>query len=399
VVFAVAVLAALLVSGPAARARADARRDSDGGARAVEGKAEAHLVQASEPGYYWTTGPEQLVQAAPHGSQVPLATGEVAKAAASGVRRTLDNPPSFTKIQLATRSTGHADDGQLDEAALQKASSNPSPHQPGTRHLDEETRQNISLLMYNPHAECFIRRYDRHYPQCRQNVQFLTNGILTGDEGVDRNFNAMIDFANMVYTMDKYDPPAGWGAIETQCPKPPARSSGDSSLLLYREDRWKTVGQPWRDCLSKDRQRRPYTGQVFGEKGTDMKVVVIAAHFPHPGEFTQTKWKLQKAIQRLTQHAGTSKVILIADTNMDKSFSGQSILQNLGVPHYDQASTTWLHHSCCLPRFNYVGYDRVLTNFGKSGDVMETHTPLDKDKVKQWGARNMHLPVIGILHY
>lgn len=171
-------------------------------------------------------------------------------------------------------------------------------------------------------------------------------------------------------------------------PEPPGGSPWDERPPVSPGER-KKLSSPW------DETRRPYIIQAFQHRKMSLKLIVVAAHFPHPREYKRNIWKLRDALQRLISSVGIDNVILIADTNHpEEGPSNDEILEDIGAPFTGQVMSTRPFRSCCYPEFSINGYDRIIANFGAS---MQDFHPLSKGDVLKWGQRNMHLPVLGTL--
>lgn len=269
----------------------------------------------------------------------------------------------------------------------------------------------INSLIYNPHPECFakvkdyswspVRGWHNNYPQCKKNMAAFL------DEMLASNSSRHVDFAGIVYTDDRYKPPKHMAKFKSKC----SNSHGkDDVLLLYDRREWRPKGDLHRGCMGEgvDMDSRPFLIQGFRSMGTTpsaspLTLLVIAAHFPHPSFITGAfdgQEKLRKEVRAAKEALSVENVLLVADTNFADYMmwsSGSSIMQAIGVG--EAYRTTALHYTCCYSEgaswsFRNRGFDRVISNFGRA---METTLPLKSHQVMSWGARNMHLPVLGSL--
>merc|ERR1712224_1102568 len=97
---------------------------------------------------------------------------------------------------------------------------------------------------------------------------------------------------------------------------------GDDVTLLYNSKLWTPLNSSsTTGCTGpKDRNveglTRPFLIHAFESTEIGgLRVVVIAAHFPHPSGWEEARSALAKAISHQVEQSGSSKVVLIADTN------------------------------------------------------------------------------------
>jgi len=267
----------------------------------------------------------------------------------------------------------------------------------------------INSLVYNPHGECFAKKnkfswsiergWHNNYPQCQDNVKAFLNEILAS------NASRPVDFAGIVYTDGRYKPPKHMAKFMSKCGN---SHVNDDVLLLYDKREWAPKGDLHKGCMGEDLNSRPFLIQGFRGMGTTpsaspLTLLVVAAHFPHPSVITGVfdgQEQLRKEVQAAKDALSVDKVLLVADTNFADYMlwsGGSAIMQAIGAG--EAYRTTALHYTCCYSEgtmwsFRFRGFDRVISNFGRS---MQTVLPLKRHQVMKWGAHNMHLPVMGLL--
>lgn len=282
------------------------------------------------------------------------------------------------------------------------------PHTPSAEGRTQNDRH-ITALVYNPHGECFATKrpyswtkelgWHNNYPKCEQHVTAFLDEVLAS------NASQKVDFAGLVYTNGRYTAPEHMGKVESS--RCLTKHGNDDVLLLYDTRVWATKGDPHMGCMEGDLGGRPFLIQGFRGMGTTpsaspLTLLVVAAHFPHPhiatGNFDGQEI-LRKEVQAAKQSLSVDKILLVADTNFADFMvgsRGSSIMQAIGGGIAYR--TTTFAYTCCVSEgieaFRYKGFDRVISNFGRS---MDTKFPLKASQVMKWGAQNMHLPVLGSL--
>lgn len=253
----------------------------------------------------------------------------------------------------------------------------------------------INNLVWNVHAECYdnVGEFNQNFGTCEREVTEHAHGLL---------YNGDIDFASFIYSDGHIRAPDSFSAVRTWCPLRRSFYKGGDTMLVYRNTRWKRIEGIYakRGCASPSENHRPYTVQAFEHVTNGMKVIVAAAHFPHSRAYyidTDKMRVLRQAIKRMLWKVGTGNVILLADTNMAPWKTSRSIMRDLHLG-FKSTHSTQLFNSCCYSMrgarrsFTLAGFDRIISNFGT---YMNTVKPLEKTAIMKWGARNMHLPVMG----
>jgi len=243
----------------------------------------------------------------------------------------------------------------------------------------------IHSLQFSPHAECFEHSFDPS-GSCANFVGKKVNDILNSSD-------YDVDFASIIYSNGNYRPlpwnqvRGDWGMIHGQCPVggyagPGVNFTEDDIILLYDKEWWTMLDGNASGCLGRefmpgrehrDDMRRPYVIRAFQNKGTLIKVLVVAAHFPHPQEYEENVWKLRKDIKKLVNTTGIENVILLADTNFGGEMKSPQIFKDIGVTDATNrhgTQSTSLFSSCCYPAFKAYGYDRVISNLGHSWKII-----------------------------
>lgn len=264
----------------------------------------------------------------------------------------------------------------------------------------------INVLQFNPHAECFIPKFQIGDVPCSGKVFDLVDNLLLGRRTYDFEPYSRFDFASIDYVGSSTGlvAPRGYNKTVHDCS---AEGNGDDVTLLYNTERWTPIGQPRTGCLGpKDKNvkgyTRPFLVQPFKSSELDLKVLIVSAHFPHPADWPESHKKLKEVIADEVAK-GVHKVMLIADTNFATKpmpfpddlipKSSEEIFGEIGVPH-DNTQTTQGLLTCCQTVWFHTGYDRITANFGKH---MNTDVGLSQAAAKGWAGRFMHLPMVGSL--
>lgn len=269
----------------------------------------------------------------------------------------------------------------------------------------------INMLQFNPHAECFLPEYEGK-EKCSRHVFDIIDSLLQGKQEYNFKHYHTLDFASIEYmgSSRALRIPTGWNKSVHDCSE---EGNGDDVTLLYNSGRWKPVGHRTAGCTGpKDNHvegfTRPFivrafeSSQLKSSDGKWLKVLVVAAHFPHPSGWGAAKDALKSAIEPKMKK-GVDKVVLMADTNFALAFApypddftpkpSADILGDIGVPN-DHVQSTEAELSCCQSVWYHTGYDRIIANFGIK---MSTEMGLDANAVSGWAARFMHLPIVGSL--
>ena len=142
--------------------------------------------------------------------------------------------------------------------------------------------------------------------------------------------------------------------------------------------------------------------QAFQDTRTWLNLVVVAAHFPHPGDTMHTGDRLKADVLNYMRKANTKNVLLVADTNFGDNIWNEDIMKHELVGTPDGTTGTHMHHTCCIvpnnpsQSFTFKGYDRIIANFGT---VTAEKEALSRADAFQWGTRNMHLPIAASLSF
>lgn len=215
------------------------------------------------------------------------------------------------------------------------------------------------------------------------------------EKALATRLSAGLDFANIVMLEDHNDTfPSGWEAISQTC-------GLDITTLLFNASRWQKVAVPGagaRGCMITS--DRSYVVQAFDHSSENLRIVVVGAHFPHG----QLGSALTPSIKHVAAASGSSKTLLIADTNILKPEatcpagnlceSSTQIFEALAVPGASAAVSTDLLKTCCLndPGFSFT-FDRIIANFGTS-----MATQLHDDPAPSWAIGAFHKAISGRLH-
>jgi len=278
----------------------------------------------------------------------------------------------------------------------------------GTGVFGKECR--IGLLQWNIHGECFRHcsnwhdhHCDRQYPRCNREAPAFLHSELQ-DESMD--FAAVEQLENAEFLMHGMQKDA-WGKVQHACGG--KRGFGqwpfDIAVLFFNRRRWKELPSGRRGgCMEKIWKApvanyRAYVVQSFQRTdGSDEKVIVVAAHYPHHHAGVIN---LITDIRMLQKESGAHRLILMADTNRPGDYSSVAIMHQI-YPAADGVSSATLHHTCCFPHFHFM-VDRIIAaGFPGAKHPMETRLPFRAhwgSHSPPWAAINMHDPVRGHLAY
>jgi len=212
----------------------------------------------------------------------------------------------------------------------------------------------MTLLQFNPHWECFS---PVNLQSCGNQAFGVISGLLQRHQ---------VDFANIVELPTSYQPPKGWAM---SC-RP--GGGGDTTCLIWKADTWEVIG-PGTECWFG--RGRACAVMTFQHLGTDLKVTVAGAHFPHGAETGWYSEFLGVLHFNLDKSRNvTDKVVVLADSNAGiHQKSDISLQAGMGTlrPHVKAPTVFYKYRTCC----NNVGYrgffDRILANFGSSLALIE----------------------------
>jgi len=249
----------------------------------------------------------------------------------------------------------------------------------------------MTFFQWNPHWECF----SWNEGGCADHVLDMTTDFLKTHD---------VDFANLV-ELSYVRPVEGFSAMVSGC-------TGDFTYLYYNSDRWERiddqgawdlgciVGSSRGFVVQAFKALKPAAGPLVPDK-----VVVVGAHFPHPGGTEPLSPSdvahLVSSISTALKTVQSDQVVLIADTNEFRSTSSAEIGDYLGFPGSERQSTS-LERTCCVDN-NFqpdTTFDRVIANFGAS---MKTDV-LMNDPLPSWVRQTrggqtgaFHKPLLGTL--
>ena len=240
----------------------------------------------------------------------------------------------------------------------------------------------ISALQWNPHWQTSRRAGDR--------VTQDLNRFLA---------EYSVDFANMIEYTDRgaskvmgTSPDLGKYAMIDSRRGEQDVCSKDKIALLYDSTRWTPTGEAGMGC-TENGNNRPYIAQTFTSISSGEKIAVIGAHWPHYSVADQMK----QAIDALG--CTGCNVVFMADTNLPLSYAETQISEKmgLGTVGVDAQSSDENFKSCCSNDGFVNNIDRIITNFGSTG---ETFYPLGHDGMNSLptyvtdNAWEFHLPVV-----
>lgn len=251
--------------------------------------------------------------------------------------------------------------------------------------LTTSSGNQISLLHWNPHWECFL---NNKYICAQNAIQLATNMIRS--LGYDPDFAGFIEFEDPLYT-PSYPYKLLGGDVCTM-------GYGDWATIMYDSSKWAPVGNASSGCLpTGSSDARAYIVQRFNSLHGLGEVNVASVHFPHPSSgspFYAASTDLLGGLLR----QGNGKFILMADTNLYSHQTNQALYNQLGFSGTPPVSSE-LFGSCCA-HANFPGtftFDRILSNM--NGRDMVTTMPLGRD-APQWAKdtgshdSSFHLPVV-----
>lgn len=249
--------------------------------------------------------------------------------------------------------------------------------------------QDLHLLQWNPHWQCTAWN--------------VSNCAFEAGKALSQLLRSLdIDFANIIeYREPGYVLPEPWSSV------PSATCGLDVLDLVYNRALWAAIpsnASNWTGCMQEAPADRPFLIQEFARLRTSERLVVVAAHFPHPPTIWSQSMEeavvLKKALREVLGSTATRRVLLIADTNEYPSTSNRHIAEYLGFPGGVVVNTS-LEPTCCFDTdfAEWGTFDRILANFG---DVMETRVlfdPLPEWAKEQRGGRRgaFHKAIHGVL--
>eukprot|EP00930_Biecheleria_cincta_P002725 TRINITY_DN103716_c0_g1_i1.p1 TRINITY_DN103716_c0_g1~~TRINITY_DN103716_c0_g1_i1.p1 ORF type:complete len:372 (+),score=29.62 TRINITY_DN103716_c0_g1_i1:38-1117(+) len=215
--------------------------------------------------------------------------------------------------------------------------------------------RDLNLFMWNPHWQCFVWNNF----QCAKNVTRNLEVFLPAFS---------VDFAGVVELGDSsWVPPSPFSSQSSKCNR-------DITTLFANTERWAAStanGSYVEGCMAAN--DRPFLVRQFDSVDGKEKLIVAAAHFPHPAydrsvdvyKQTASTAPLRDAIRTVMQATGVEDVVVIADTNAWSWISSDFIMKDmLELP--GTAISTKLESTCCFD----AGYpeeftfDRIMANFG-----------------------------------
>lgn len=225
-----------------------------------------------------------------------------------------------------------------------------------------------------------------------------------------------LDFAGVEQLNDEaFQAGSEWGNVSNVC----GGTNGfgvypfDIATIFYRRSRWTASGGPnstgrQGGCMERvkgasEGNYRAFVVQAFERKTDGLRVVVVAAHDPHIGEYKEEIVPLANAVQATQERTGVKRLILVADTNWEHPYiplmgkSSHSIMEDI-YPGVGHIASTDLHRTCCA--YTYVHtYDRIIAaGFPHHSVAFNTTLPF-ANAVPPWVALNMHSPVMGTLSF
>lgn len=233
----------------------------------------------------------------------------------------------------------------------------------------------LNLFMWNPHWQCFVWNQNQCAASVIRNLEVFLPAF-------------SVDFAGVVELGDRlWVPPSPYSSQTSQC-------SHDLTTLLANTQRWSasaTNGSYIEGCMANN--DRPFLVQQFDSVDGQEKLIVAAAHFPHPAfdqsldvyKQTASTAPLRNGIRSVMQATGVKDVIVIADTNAWSWISSDVIMKDmLELP--GTAVSTKLERTCCFDAGypEALTFDRIMTNLGGelSTTVLFEDVPLWANQTK-----------------
>ncbi|CAE7218747.1 unnamed protein product [Symbiodinium natans] len=271
----------------------------------------------------------------------------------------------------------------------------------------------LSFLQWNIHNECFLScqetklpgHCDASYPHCKENATEQLRSMLT--EG-----NGALDFAGVEQMADEQlatnQVDVEWGQIYHTCGGENGFGAApfDIAMLLYRKSKWEvkqvngTFLQPFGGCMERadggegPTNYRAFLGQAFVHKHSRFEVLVVVAHFPHIKRYSEEILRLSAALTSFRASSGVNQVVLIADTNRERT-AGE-IMADI-YPNVTGVVGSAQQKTCCYPIYLHA-FDRVIAGgFPAKEASMKTIFPFGTEGGHQppaWATVNMHDPII-----
>lgn len=277
----------------------------------------------------------------------------------------------------------------------------------------------LRAVQWNVHGSCFEEcrtvdevHCDRSFPACQNGARATVTNFLKDDN---------LDFIGLELFTDRslFDTLVGWTHLEFSCGGVVGYGvvPFDVARLIYNSRRWEALGGSQGGCFDAagtpfgaKRNYRAFVVQALQRIGTQDKMTVAVAHFPHPtdGQFDQKIWLLREAIAKVSSSASAPRTLLVADTNHGApgapktgsplefplhSLQVAKHLMDVELVH----STAYDADTCCFNDYWGGAIDRIIAmNFAKAS--MDTELPFHGQHVP-FAARNMHDPIIGKLTY
>jgi len=271
----------------------------------------------------------------------------------------------------------------------------------------------MKLLQWNIHGECFTRcehsssgHCDFDYPKCRDNSTAFLKVLLSGtDQSPPRppDFASILQIGDEDFVRRGGADGLGLGQIVHTCGGQNGfgRWPFDIAVLYYDKQQWQPIGPQHGGCMehvsgSSVNNYRAYAAQAFERKGGGAveRVVVAAAHYSHA---THGLPELGADLRALMQKVGTTKLVVIADTNRECHTPSWQLLKQLHGQAGHIASSD-LRRSCCFPHWEHC-YDRIMaTGFPNAPTQLPTTSPFG-GRTPSWAATNMHDPMVARLSY
>ena len=302
----------------------------------------------------------------------------------------------------------------------------------------------IGMLQWNLHGECFLRcraasdaHCDGRYPACRDGALAFLRALLErnapdfagveqlNDEdflrsgldpdrwgrstqlcGGDRGFG--------LYPFDSatlYHDRAKWSALAVEGVEPggcmelvEGAAVGDAAPGGAKGDPQTPRAPAGNDTAAgaTAKNYRAYVVRAFSRVAGHERVLVAVSHNPHVLAYEAEIRALKETVALIQAKTGITKLILIADTNVNgpgSRFPGggrtsQSVMEDI-YPGAGEVASTELSDTCCAWTYAHA-FDRIMAAGFPAGSSMATALPFQPTR-PDWVALNMHDPILGRL--
>eukprot|EP00406_Dinophysis_acuminata_P081787 CAMPEP_0179247130 /NCGR_PEP_ID=MMETSP0797-20121207/19449_1 /TAXON_ID=47934 /ORGANISM="Dinophysis acuminata, Strain DAEP01" /LENGTH=318 /DNA_ID=CAMNT_0020954737 /DNA_START=56 /DNA_END=1012 /DNA_ORIENTATION=+ len=268
---------------------------------------------------------------------------------------------------------------------------------------------NVHALQWNIHGECFNpcekghgTHCDRAYPKCKMNATAFLKHLM---EKSSPDFAAIEQLEDAEF-LDHGMPPDRWGQFRTQCGGDYGfgKYPFDVAVLYYDKTKWEPLGgkdNTYGGCMERvwhasENNYRAYVMRAFQRRENPQdQMIVVGAHYSHAVYGLDM---LRMSLKVVRESSGVQKVLMLADTNRERSISSDRIMRTI-YPETASVVSAEALTTCCFPRFQHA-YDRIIAaNFPGGTGFIHTSLPFGFHNAPAWSAFNMHDPIAGSFTY